>query len=136
MRQRRLLVIATALILGILAYLCSATLLPAPLASAHAYVIGSDPVDGSVVNTVPSVVRIFFNAPVSPISEAHVYSIQNGTLVDVGSAPSSVASSSSRELDIPLKTPSALPQGSYEIIWTAVASDDGHTTHGIIGFDV
>jgi methionine-rich copper-binding protein CopC/putative copper export protein len=136
MRQRRLLVIATALILGLLAYLGSAALLPAPVASAHAYVIGSDPVDGSVVNTVPSVVRIFFNAPVSSISEAHVYSIQNGNLVDVGSAPSSVAPSSSRELDIPLKTPSALPQGSYEIIWTAVASDDGHTTHGIIGFDV
>jgi methionine-rich copper-binding protein CopC len=113
MRQRGLLVITTALILGILAYLCSATLLPAPLASAHAYVIGSDPVDGSVVNAVPSVVRIFFNAPISPISQAHVYSIQNGNLVDVGAAPSSVAPSSSRELDIPLKTPSSLPQGSY-----------------------
>jgi methionine-rich copper-binding protein CopC/putative copper export protein len=136
MRQRQLLVIATALILGILAYLGSATLLPAPVASAHAYVIGSDPVDGSVVNAVPSVVRIFFNAPISPISEAHVYSIQNGNLVDVGAAASSVAPPNSRELDIPLKTPSALPQGSYEIIWTAVASDDGHTTHGIIGFDV
>jgi methionine-rich copper-binding protein CopC/putative copper export protein len=135
MRQRRLRVIATALILGILAYLCSATLLPAPVASAHAYVIGSEPVDGSVINTVPSVVRIFFNAPISPISAAHVYSIQNGNLVDAGAAPSSV-SSDARELDTPLKASSALPQGSYEIIWTAVASDDGHTTHGIIGFDV
>jgi putative copper export protein len=40
-----------------------------------------------------------------------------------------------RQLAISLKNPQSLPQGSYEVIWTAVANDDGHTTYGIIGYN-
>src|SRR5262249_20894196 len=56
--------------------------------------------------------------------------------VDVGAPLSQVAPSNAQELVIPIKTPSAQPEGSYEVIWSAVANDDGHTTEGIIGFNV
>ena len=110
-------------------------MLPLPEVQAHAYVIGSDPVDGSTITTLPSVIRIFFNAPISSISTAHAYVIEINGMADVGASPGYISRTSSRELDIPLKTPKALPQGSYEVRWTAVANDDGHTTYGLIGFN-
>lgn len=136
MRKRQLPVIIVALIVGSLAYLCSTFMLPLPEAQAHAYVIGSDPVDSSTISTLPSVVRIFFNAPISAISTADVYVIESNGMADVGASPAHISRTSSRELDIPLKTPNSLPQGSYEVRWTAVANDDGHTTYGLIGFNL
>jgi len=136
MRKRRLPVIVLALILSSLTYLCSTLVLPLPEAQAHAYVIGSDPVDGSTITTLPSVIRIFFNAPISSISTAHAYVIEINGMADVGASPGSISPTSSSELDIPLKTPKSLSQGSYEVRWTAVANDDGHTTYGLIGFNL
>src|SRR6266702_1691625 len=37
-----------------------------PAALAHAFVIGSDPVDGSTISTAPAAVRILFNTPLIP----------------------------------------------------------------------
>ena len=134
--MRRLLVILTALLLSGLAFLGSTLVLPQPQAQAHAYVIGSDPVDGSTINAAPSVVRIYFNSAISSISVAHVYAVGSGTLADVGAAPSFISPSSSREMDVLLKPPASLPQGSYEVRWTAVSNADGHTTFGLIGFNL
>ncbi len=106
-----------------------------PTAQAHAYVIGSDPVDGSTVHTVPAEVSIFFNAPISSISSARIYLIQNANQIDVGLA-SKVSASDPRELTTAIKSATTQPQGSYEVIWSAVANADAETTHGIIGFDV
>ncbi len=136
MHKRRLSVLVVALIVSSMAYLCSLFVLPLPEVQAHAYVIGSDPVDGSTINKLPSTVRIFFNAPISSISTAHVYVIESNGMADVSASSGSVSPTSSRELDIPLKTPRSLPQGSYEVRWTAVANDDGHTTYGLIGFNL
>ena len=136
MRQRRLLITVVAVLLSMLAFFGSSALVPPQVASAHAFVIGSDPIDGSTISSAPTVVRIFFNANISPISSAHVFSVQNGQLVDVTASHSSIPSANLRELDTPLKQPATLPQGSYEVQWTAVANDDGHTTYGLIGFNV
>ncbi|GCE18039.1 copper resistance CopC family protein [Dictyobacter kobayashii] len=136
MQQRRLLIIPIALLLSLLAFFCTTSLTPPPVAQAHAYVIGSDPVDGSTVGKVPDEVHIFFNAPISSISSAHVYSIQNGNLIEVNNGASRVSPTNPQELVTSVKTPDAQPEGSYEVIWTAVASNDGNTTYGIIGFDV
>lgn len=106
------------------------------MALAHAFVIGSDPVDGSTISTLPSVMRIFFNAPISLVSRAHVYSVQDGRLVDISATPSIIARNNPRELDTPIKTPGIQPQGSYEVMWTAASNDDGHTSYGIIGFNL
>ena len=111
----------------------------APAALAHAFVIGSDPVDGSTISTAPTTIRIFFNADISPASIAHVYAFApggptGGRLVDGGR--STISANNARELDTRLLSPSALPQGSYEVKWTAIAADDGHATHGLIGFNL
>lgn len=105
----------------------------APVALAHAYVIGSDPVDGSTVSSAPAVVRIFFNEAIGPASVAHVFA-PDGQVVDA--APGSISRTNPRELDIPLASPASLPQGGYTVRWTALSGEDGHTTHGVIGFNV
>lgn len=136
MPQRRLLATGIAAILSILTYIFTMSLMTGSVAYAHAYVIGSDPVDGSTVAQVPKEVHIYFNAPVSPLSSAHVYFIQGSNLIDVGTNSGQVAPSNVQELVIPIKTPGSEPKGGYEVIWSAVANDDGHTTNGIIGFNV
>lgn len=108
------------------------------VAQAHAFVIGSNPEDGLTISTAPSIVRIFFNADISPASYARVLVFvpggsQDGREVDSGST---VPASNPRELDIPLLSPATLPQGSYEVRWSAIANDDGQVTHGLIGFNV
>src|SRR5204863_4229776 len=131
MQQRHLYIIFTALTLSLLAYASSALLFKAPVAHASAYVVGSDPVDGSTIASVPQEVRIYFNAPISVLSNAHVLVVQQGTqnssLVDVGTNTGVVSGSNSNELIILLKTsvPQGLPQGSYLVRWAAVANDDG-----------
>ena len=136
MPRRQLLTTGAALLLSILAYICTMALIQPSVASAHAYVIGSDPVDGSTVAKAPKEVHIYFNAAVSPLSSAHVYFTRGGNYTDVGATPSYVATLNAQELVIPVKTPKTQPRGNYEVIWTAVANDDGHTTEGIIGFNV
>ena len=110
------------------------------VAFAHAFVIGSDPVGGSTIASSPAVVRIFFNADISSASLAHVYLFTTGSTPSEGqlvdAARSTISPANLRELDTPLLTPGRLPQGSYEVRWTAIATDDGHATSGLIGFNV
>ncbi|GAC1463810.1 MAG: copper transporter YcnJ [Ktedonobacteraceae bacterium] len=127
------LVLLPALLLNILIYCIAVVVLQPQSAFAHAYVIGSDPVDGSTVTVVPKVVRIYFNANISSMSVTQVLYVQNGDYVSV-QTHSLLATNTMRELDTFL--PTELAGGSYLVRWTAVANDDGHTTFGSIGFDV
>jgi putative copper export protein/methionine-rich copper-binding protein CopC len=117
----------------LLAYCWWPTASRAPVALAHAYVIGSDPVDGSTISSMPSVARIFFNEAISPTSIAHVFA-PDGRLVDATS--SYIPRNNPRELDTPLASPGSLPEGGYIVRWTALSNEDGHTTHGVIGFNL
>lgn len=136
MQKRQQRVIILAFLSAILAFIISTVVVPPPAASAHAFVIGSNPVDGSTINAVPKVVRIDFNAPISPLSSAQIYVVRDGNLVDITSSASHIVANNPYQLETPLKDPASLPQGSYEVKWTAVANADGHTTNGIIGFNV
>jgi methionine-rich copper-binding protein CopC/putative copper export protein len=153
MRQRHLGIIFTALILSLLAYFSSVLFLKPPAVHASAYVIGSDPVDGSTIASVPQEIHIYFNAPISILGSAHVFVVQQGTqnssLVEVGANTGVISGSNPNELIIPLRQAQGsgpapdrdkpyppLQQGSYLIRWTAVANDDGRTTFGSIGFNV
>lgn len=110
----------------------------APTASAHAFVIGSDPIDGSTLNKAPSVVRIYFDAPVSGLSQATVYAFAPGSAngLVVSSDHGTINATNLRELDVALLPASRLPQGGYEIKWTALSLTDGQTTDGLIGFNL
>jgi putative copper export protein/methionine-rich copper-binding protein CopC len=110
-----------------------------PVAQAHAFVIGSDPVDGTTIQSAPAVVRIYFNGDISPASRAQVFVFTPGGPPDgreVDRGTSIIPAAHPRELDTPLLSPSTLPQGSYEVRWTALASNDGTASHGLIGFNV
>ncbi len=133
MRKRRYLkLLLSALSLGmLLAYFWLPVVSRPPVAFAHAFVIGSDPVDGSTVSTAPVVVRLFFNAAISPASIAHVFA-PDGEIVDA--SRSTIPRTNARELDTPLTTPEQLPDGSYTVRWVALSNDDGHTIQGTIGF--
>src|SRR5215472_10947425 len=102
MRQRHLCIICMALTLSLLAYTGSMLLFQPPRASASAYVIGSDPVDGSTIATVPQEVHIYFNAAISVLSSAHVLVVQQGpqsnSLVEVGANTGIIAGSNPNEL--------------------------------------
>lgn len=110
-----------------------------PTVTASSFVTGSDPIDGSTISTPPSVVRIYFNAPLASPSQGSVYAFSsnapaNGELVNAGK--SSVNATRTREMDIPLLAASKLPEGSYEVRWTAISLTDGRTTSGLIGFNL
>src|SRR5947209_1439764 len=113
-RTLRLLMMAALSLSVFLAYWLSLPSRP-PVAfgaPAHAFVIGSDPVDGSTVTTPPSIVRIFFNDAISPASTAHVLD-PNEQRVDTGY--SSIPSNNPQELDTPLLAPDHLQQGGYTV---------------------
>lgn len=142
MRRRRYLKVFLSAILCV-SLLQIASWLPlaghAPVASAHAFVVGSDPIDGSTVNQAPRVVRISFNAPIAPVSRANVYAFPpdapaSGLLMNAGL--STVNPANAQELDTPLLSADHLPQGGYEVRWTALSLTDGHTTSGLIGFNL
>lgn len=134
MRHHKLPVIALACALAAFCALVAAAL-PPPV-SAHAFVIGSDPVDGTTISSAPAVVRIFFNAPISSASIARLYGVEQGNFVEVATVRSTISAGNARELDTQVINPTSLPQGSYEVKWTAVSNDDGHTTYGLIGFNL
>lgn len=136
MQQRRVIRLLLLVALNLVIFLCfawSTTVSQQPVALAHAFVIGSEPVDGSTVNTAPKVVRIFFDAPISAASAANVYTPDEHI---VNAAHSRISSANPRELDTPLQSPATLPQGSYTVRWTALSNMDGHTSQGVIGFNV
>lgn len=144
MRQRRyrflkLLVVGLLGLSLLLVWSWSPYFSQAPAASAHAFVIGSDPVDGTTIASAPSMIRIYFNEDIGQASRALVYVYtsggpSNGREVDAGR--SVIAAGNPRELDTPLLSPSTLPQGSYEVRWSAIGNQDGHATQGLIGFNV
>ncbi|WP_376796751.1 copper resistance protein CopC [Thermogemmatispora sp.] len=125
------LALSALLIAGIILFQTWSPLMPAPAAQAHAFVIGSEPIDGSTVTTPPRVVRIFFNGPISPASRALVFD-PNERLVNA--AASYIPSGHPRELDTPLQP--NLSEGSYLVRWIALAANDGRTTQGAIGFNI
>nr|BBH93813.1 hypothetical protein KTA_20120 [Thermogemmatispora argillosa] len=106
-------------------------LTPAPAVQAHAFVIGSEPIDGSTVATPPKVVRIFFNGPISSASKALVFDPSERI---VNAAASYIPPGHPRELDTPLQP--NLSEGSYLVRWIALAANDGRTTQGAIGFNI
>lgn len=110
-----------------------------PMASAHAFVIGSDPIDGSTISKAPAMVRVYFDAPVAGSSQVSVLAFPPGAPasgIQVNAGRSFVSPDNARELDAPLIPASKLPQGGYEVKWTAVSITDGHTTSGLIGFNL
>ena len=139
MDQKQLALVLISLLLGSwVFFVFSLTVgsLPASASSSTprtSFVIASDPIDGSTVAHIPSVVRLTFNEPISSVSTALVFNAQEQL---VNASHSVISVTNPGELDTPLLHPDHLPQGSYLIRWAAVSLSDARATHGVIGFDV
>jgi len=100
----------------------------APAASAHAILESTDPPNGSVLATSPTVVTATFDSSVR-VGTRNAAIRNDGTDV-MGGAP---FVRRARTLVIPLKP--KLPDGQYSVRWSIV-SDDGHNEEGVIAFAV
>ena len=103
----------------------------ATAAFAHAELESSVPAANATVKTAPATIEIDFseelNAKLSKIE------VQDSMGMQVDKGDSHVASDNEKHLSIGLKPLSA---GTYKVIWTSVASDDGHKLTGTFSFTV
>jgi copper transport protein len=102
----------------------------APVASAHAFLVRSDPPAGATLPSGPGVVRLWFSEEVSQaLGSARLVDGDGRTVAGVRLP----ASSDSRSLAIELPS---LSTGSYGVLWRLLDEDDGHTTSGVLVFHV
>jgi len=106
-----------------------AVLAMASPASAHAELIASDPVDGSVLDEAPAAVTLTFNESVRlTAQEITVYDADGETVP-------SAATSSGTEVTVDLPDAAELDRGTYVVGWY-VLSADGHPISGSLSFSV
>lgn len=105
-------------------------LVPAGRASAHASFLASDPIDGSVLSTGPSVATLRFSeAVLASISSVRLLDVGGGTWQDLRIA----AGENGETLIATLPT---LTRGAYILRFVAVDPADLHRTVGSISFGV
>src|SRR5262245_46832551 len=96
---------------------------------AHAELISSDPVAGSVLATPPSVVRMLFNEEIAPQASSANLVDADGDRVPGTLALVEPNDPTALTLDLP-----PLSNGGYGVLWQVLAQDDGHTTSGVLVF--
>lgn len=97
-------------------------------ASAHAFLIRSDPAAGTSVNSAPARVLLEFDEAVAP---AHItVTNKDGESVRAGR----VTQPKQTQISIPLRP--NLSRGGYVVHWSEVDEDDGHRISGAFGFGV
>jgi copper transport protein len=117
--QHRLILVLAALVAA--AFLASG-------ASAHAFLIRSEPVAGTSVKVAPTHVLLEFDEAVAPARIAVTNS--EGKSVRAGG----VIQPKHTQISIPLEP--NLPRGGYVVHWSEVDEDDGHRISGALGFGV
>ncbi len=98
------------------------------VAAAHAYLVGSDPAGGAVVETAPDAVTLTFSEPVRPVAEHTFVRAPDGRRVDAGPPEAD-----GTRLRIPLDGTGAV--GSYLVTYRVV-SLDGHPIAGSLVYSV
>jgi copper transport protein len=97
-------------------------------ASAHAFLIRSDPAAGTSVKTAPARVLLEFD---EAVAAAHI-TVTNADGESVRSGR--VTQPEKTQISIPLKP--NLGRGGYVVRWSEVDEDDGHRISGAFGFGV
>lgn len=111
-----------------LAALLALTLQPA---FAHANLVRSEPVAGSVLEQAPSQVQLWFSeAPELKLSDVRLL---DGSGKVVSREPVRAVPGDPLSLVLPLPE---LPPGVYTIVWRVTSTVDGHTTSGTVPFSV
>ncbi len=98
---------------------------PVPIASAHSYLVRSEPSAGQLLVEAPRVIQLWFSEePETRFSQVQLFTT-GGTAVQT--LPMSIAPEDPRVAVIRL---APLPDGIYTVSWRAVSAVDGHTTAG------
>jgi copper transport protein len=101
-------------------------------ASAHAYLVSSDPPAGALLDTSPQEIDLYFSEAASlQFSGIKLYD-RSRTEHPVG-APGR-ADGNENSLSAALLGP--LPAGTYTVVWRVVSATDGHLTEGSFAFRV
>ena len=119
---------SVAALVGLLLALVLPTLTAAP-AHAHAVLVASDPVDGSILSAAPARVSLTFDEPVRMVPGAVQVISSSGTKVDDG------ARLVSGNTVVELALPATLPRDSYTAMWRLISAD-GHEVSGSVSFGV
>lgn len=98
-------------------------------ASAHARLTESSPASGSALPTMPSEIVLSFSEQVDLAFSAASLLTTDETSVALGALS---LSEDALKLTIPIADPSALPPGTYSLVWRVLSAVDGHVTTGVI----
>jgi methionine-rich copper-binding protein CopC len=108
---------------ALLAVLALAPLSPA---AAHDVIEATEPADGSVVATVPSVVRLTFNN--TPIALGSEILVKDGSGANQADGPVAIVDN-----HVSQAVKAGAPAGRYTVIWRVVSSD-AHPIEGAFSF--
>lgn len=107
------------------------TLTAGSVAFAHAELKTSVPEKNAKVKTAPSEVAIDFSEEVNPKLSRITVLDAKGEHVDKGD--SHVAADDAKHMSVGLRL---LAAGTYKVVWTSVAVDDGHKVSGSFQFTI
>ena len=102
-----------------------------PIASAHAYLLRSDPPANAILNAPPPIVRMWFSEELNPFTSHAVVVDTTNHEVDTGEG--TVNTSNAMEMDV---TPLLLRAGTYVVVWRSQSAQDGHITGGSFIFRI
>jgi methionine-rich copper-binding protein CopC len=97
----------------------------ANLSFGHAKLVSSSPASGAQVTESPKSLTLLFS------EEAKLAALKLTAAGAEISVPIDKAAPSAKTVVVPLTT---LAPGTYEVHWTAIATDDGHVTRGSFQF--
>jgi copper transport protein len=104
---------------------------PLSAALAHAVIVRSDPPDGSVISKSPPQIRLWFSEAISAqLTQAQVLNVRGEAV------PSTGAAGDPSHHTLLVVTVPELPDGIYNVVYTALSAADGHVTQGHIVFKV
>ncbi len=114
-------------------------LLPAPAASAHAFLTASTPADGATLDSAPTQIQLSFSESVAldamqiDIVDSHGVHFEPTDLRLAGGAGDSAGTEEPVEVvaDLP-----PLARDAYRLSWRTLSSDDLHTTSGVLVFGI
>lgn len=126
---------ALALVIAVAAALL---LLPAQPAEAHAFLVGSNPADGQLLQAAPSVLRLDF-------SESVVLGVTGIDVIDahgnryaatkIALLPRSTESGTEQPVSVSVTLP-PLERGTYRVAWKTLSNDDLHQASGVLAFGI
>ena len=102
----------------------------APVAVAHAVLVGSQPPDGTAIARSPGHLRLRFSEDLSPRFR-RVHLLDGRGRVVAGTRLRGGGDARELVLEVP-----RLPRGIYELAWEVLAERDGHVTGGALAFGV